>query len=86
MAKTTKTGAPRKPRTKDNTMELFPALKAQADRINRIKRALKAVKRVWEVEDQWPAEDTAMLIKVLSGQVQPPPPSETAPVETDDGE
>lgn len=92
MAKLTKSGAPRKPRRPDDTAEMFPILRRRDDLIKSTKVALRAIRRAWRVEGQWPTEQVAELIKALSELVQPgplvppgdPPPgwTEQGPTET----
>lgn len=92
MAKLTKSGAPRKPRRTDDTAELFPTLHKRDEMIKSTKTALKAIRRAWKVEGQWPTEQVADLILTLSELVRPgplippgdPPPgwAEQGPTET----
>lgn len=69
----------RKPRTKDNIMELFPDVAARAQRVKKVVAALKAIRKTWKIDGPtWPAFETADLIDALKSQVRPAPlsPSE----------
>lgn len=79
----TTAGKTRKQRTKDNTMEMFPAMARKIDRQKRVVKALKAIRKAFCIDGPtWPAEDVVAVIEALKEQVQPPPASAAAEPQT----
>jgi hypothetical protein len=60
---------------KDNTLDMFPEIASLSERVKRVQRALKAIRRIWGVTVTWPMLDSQMLMDALKEQMVQQPES-----------